>query len=69
MEDEDAVLRLESSERNEEHILMFLQTCGCEPDIMGIFERGYHLYSTNTLNSAPEAKSSPFCELKAVKRI
>ena len=30
--------------------------------------RNYNLYSARTVNSAPEAKSRPFCEERAVKR-
>jgi|GEM_PF-1019427 len=39
LEDEDAVLRIESSERNEEYILILLHTQGYDGSIMGIFER------------------------------
>ncbi len=37
LDDEDAVLRIESSERNEEHIQALLDTFGHEISIMGIF--------------------------------
>ncbi|NGM61551.1 hypothetical protein G5B30_06420 [Sphingobacterium sp. SGG-5] len=37
LEDEDAVLRVESSEQNEEHIRALLYTYGYEISLMGVF--------------------------------